>query len=122
MRSLARLALGLTALTLASAPVSGQDLSGRWVLSVELDAGSGDAVFVLEQDGTEISGSYTGVLGEQQVTGSLDGDTFEWSFSSEAGRVQFSGTIDGDAVRGTCTYGQLGEGTFVGERDDGGAR
>ena len=56
-------ALGLVALL--AAPVSAQDISGTWVLSVDLGpGGGGDATFVLEQEGTAVTGTYTGALGE----------------------------------------------------------
>ena len=49
--------------------LSGQDVAGTWILAVDLGAsGAGDATFVLEQDGNDLSGTYSGALGEQRVS------------------------------------------------------
>jgi hypothetical protein len=79
------LSLVLGALALAAA-----DISGTWSASVELDAGSGVATFVLKQEGDHLSGSYSGALGEAKVTGSVKGDDVEWTFETEdAGKVVY---------------------------------
>lgn len=97
--------------------VAAQDVSGTWVLSVELDAGSGDATFVLEQQGDSITGTYTGVLGEQRVRGTVEGNRVRFGFSEgQVGSVSFEGTVEGDRMTGTCSYGMLGDGAFSGAR------
>lgn len=105
-------------LLLAAGPVAAsQDLTGTWVLAVELDVGAGEATLVLTQEGTEISGYYTGALGEQlPVTGEVSDEGIEISFDSEAGKVVYSGKIEEGIFEGTCEYGQLGSGTFKGEK------
>jgi hypothetical protein len=107
------LSLMLCALTLRAA-----DISGTWSASVELDAGSGTATFVLKQDGDHLSGSYSGALGEAKVTGSVKGDDVEWTFETEdAGKVVYKGKLQGAAkIKGTAEYGQLGKGTFTAEK------
>ena len=63
----------LTALVLCTggmlAPLAAQDIAGHWILSVDLDAGSGDASFVFEVEDGKITGTYAGAFGEAQVTG-----------------------------------------------------
>lgn len=115
-----RSTLGLVAiLTAAAFPASAstQQVAGTWVLSVELDAGSGDATFVLEVNGGEITGTYAGTLGNQDVTGTIESNTVKFGFSEDqVGDVTFEGTIDGDSMAGDCDYGLLGSGTFSGSR------
>jgi hypothetical protein len=96
----------------------GADLSGTWSAAVVLDAGSGTATFVFEQQGTTLSGTYSGVLGEAKLTGTVMGDKVEWSFDGgQAGKVSFQGTLDGPArIKGTAEYGLLGKGTFTAEK------
>lgn len=107
------LSIALTAGTAAEA--AAQDVAGTWVLSVQLDAGSGDATFVFEVDGNQIAGSYTGALGEREVSGTIDGSTVKFGFDDDqVGEVTFEGTIDGASMSGRCNYGLLGEGTFSG--------
>jgi hypothetical protein len=93
------------------------DVTGTWAAAVVLDAGSGTATFVFQQKDATISGTYSGVLGEAKVTGTVMGDTVEWSFDSQAGKVTFKGTLEGSAkIKGTAEYGQLGKGTFTAEK------
>ena len=107
---------GATLLIVVSGATA-QDMSGTWVLSVDLGAtGAGEATFVLEQNGDEITGTYTGALGEQDVTGTIDGSAVVLTFDSEAGKITYTGTVDGDGFEGTCEYGQLGSGSFEGSK------
>ena len=94
------------------------DISGTWTAAVVLDAGSGTATFVFQQKGDALSGTYSGVLGEAKVTGTVKGNQVEWSFDGgEAGKVSFQGTLDGTSkMKGTAEYGQLGKGTFTAEK------
>jgi hypothetical protein len=111
--------LGLSmALVLAwAAPAQGQGVAGTWLLDVTLDAGSGRASFVLQVEGNVITGTYSGVLGDQEVTGTIDGNNVDFGFESpDAGKVTFEGVLDGDTMEGTCEYGALGTGSFSGTR------
>jgi len=112
--------LGLTAalaLVIWSVPAAAQDVSGTWLLDVTLDAGSGRASFVLQAAGNTITGKYSGVLGDQDVTGTIDGNNLTFGFDSpDAGKVTFEGVLDGDEMEGTCEYGALGTGSFSGSR------
>jgi hypothetical protein len=111
MRTLIALAL-FTAVSLAA------DISGTWTAAVTLDAGSGTATFVLKQSGDQLTGNYSGALGEAKVTGTVKGDAVEWAFDhADAGHVKYSGTIKSPTkIEGTTEYGQLGKGTFVAEK------
>ena len=102
----------------ASAVLPAADVSGTWSASVMLDAGSGTATFVFQQQGDTLSGTYSGVLGEAKVTGTVKGEKVEWSFDGgQAGKVSFQGTLDGTAkIKGTAEYGVLGKGTFTAEK------
>jgi hypothetical protein len=101
-----------------AAALCGADISGTWTASVVLDAGSGTATFVFEQKGETLSGTYSGVVGQAKVTGTVKGDQVEWSFDGgQAGTVTYHGTLDGASkMKGTTEYGQLGKGTFTAEK------
>jgi len=121
MRSLRILSFSLCVLAFAGSPVAGQDVTGRWILSVELSAGSGDATFVLQQHGDSLSGTYSGVLGQGvRVSGKIQGDEVEFSFDSEAGTITYEGKVSGTTMKGTCDYGALGPGTFEGRKVENG--
>ena len=93
-----------------------QELTGTWVLSVDLGpAGGGDATFVLEQDGTHISGTYSGLWGTRlKVRGTVEDGLVKFSFVSTRGVVVYEGTLEGTTLKGRCVYGQLDPGTFAG--------
>lgn len=106
-----------SALVLWAAPLAAQSVAGTWLLDVTLDAGSGRASFVLQVEGNTITGSYSGVLGDQEVTGTIEGSAVNFGFESpDAGKVSFEGVLDGDKMEGTCEYGALGTGSFSGTR------
>ena len=94
------------------------DISGTWSAAVVLDAGSGTATFVFQQKGDGLTGTYSGVLGEAKLTGTVKGNQVEWSFDGgQAGKVTFQGALDGTTkMKGTAEYGQLGKGTFTAEK------
>ena len=109
----------LLGLVVFSGPVAAQDVAGEWLFEVDLDTGSGEATFVFEVNGSEITGTYIGILGEQAVTGTIEGDIVRFGFESDdAGSVSFDGVIDGDVIEGECVYGLLGSGTFFGSRGE----
>jgi len=109
--------LALTFLSIAAKPATAQDMTGTSTLTVTLDIGSGDATFELEQDGEQLTGTYSGVLGELPVTGTVKGNAVELSFDSEAGKITYKGTVEDGVFNGTRVYGLLGEGTFSGNRE-----
>ena len=93
-----------------------QELTGTWVLSVDLGRqGGGDATFVLEQDGTRISGIYSGLWGTRlKVRGTVEDGLVKFSFVSTRGVVVYEGTLEGTTLKGRCVYGQLDPGIFAG--------
>lgn len=115
-----RVAPALAALALAAGTAAAQDVSGTWDFQVDLDAGSGEATFVLVQQGDSLSGTYNGVLGEQQVRGTVEGNVVRFGFSEgQVGTVSYEGTIEGNTMQGRCSYGALGDGSFRGTKRSG---
>ena len=107
----------VTALVFSALALFAADISGTWSAAVTLDAGSGTATFVLKQSGENLTGTYSGVLGNLNVKGTIKGNQVEWSFEqSEAGKISYKGTLAGSTIKGTVEYGQLGAGTFTAEK------
>lgn len=96
------------------------DVTGKWDLAVETAAGSGTPEFIFKQDGEKLIGTYKGVLGEAAVTGSLKGTEITFSFKGNAQgqvlTVDYSGSVDGAKMKGKVKLGELGEGTFTGQK------
>jgi hypothetical protein len=120
-----KLKAGLAVLLAVAAFTIGQlavaaDVTGTWIMAVETGAGSGSPTFVLVQKGEALSGSYKGMLGEAQVTGTVKGDevTIEYKVEGQGQTlaVKYSGKTDGKTMSGKVSLGQLGEGTFTGTK------
>jgi hypothetical protein len=98
------------------------DLTGKWLFTVQTDAGTGEPTVTLKQDGEKLTGHYSSqVLGEADLTGSVKGQKIEFSFTANAQgtslEVKYSGTIESkDALKGTVDLGGLGAGTFTAKR------
>jgi hypothetical protein len=117
MRRSAVVVMGVfVGLLLAAAPLSAADVTGTWKVDVVLDAGSGTVTFVFKQDGEKLTGKYSGVLGEADVTGTVKGDKIVFSFSGRGVDAHYAGKVTGDTMEGTCEYGQVGSGTFKGKK------
>jgi len=110
----------LICLALFSIVALAADLSGTWTAAVETDAGTGTPTFVFKQTGDQLTGTYSGALGEAKLTGTVKGNQVTWSFDAsptgEAIKVTYSGTLDGDKIKGTVELGSLGKGTFTASR------
>ncbi len=88
------------------------DLTGAWACSVETDAGSGSPSFELKQSGTEITGRYSGQLGEADVKGKADGAKFTFSFPAGDSAVVYVGTLGSEGLKGTVDLAGQAKGTF----------
>ena len=112
-----------TALVLSTgavlAPLAAQDITGTWIMSVNLDAGSGDVSFVFEVEDGKITGTYAGAFGESPLTGTIEGNVVNFTFETDAGVATYSGVVDGDTMTGECDYEQAGGGTFEGTKQGG---
>jgi len=111
----------LTLLLAASAFLGAADVSGKWILNVQLSAGSGSPTFTFKQDGEKLTGRYQGTLGEADVTGTVKGDDIQFQFTvkSDLGELtaKYTGKVSGDTMNGKADYGSaVGDGTFEGKR------
>jgi hypothetical protein len=110
-------------LALLSLPftLSAADVTGTWIFEVETQAGSGTPTFVFKQEGTLLTGTYSGALGEAKVKGTVDGDKIDFSFEADLGgttaKVRYTGTIESASkMKGKAQFGELGDGTFTGTK------
>ncbi|HKQ15453.1 MAG TPA: hypothetical protein VJT80_18590 [Steroidobacteraceae bacterium] len=111
---------------LASAALAGAALAadanvaGEWDFTVETQAGTGTPHFSLKQDGSNVTGTYKGQLGEAPVTGTVKGNELTINFKVNAQgtdlAITYSGTVDGNSIKGKVSLGELGEGSFTGKK------
>lgn len=120
--ALVSVAVGPTAIAAQNA-----DVAGAWTLEVETDQGVTTPSWVLEQDGTTLTGRYSSeALGQNQIRGTVDGSSIVIRFSADLqGQsipVEYRGTLDGDGViRGSIDIADgMMQGTFTATRREGG--
>ena len=102
-------------------PLLAHDISGNWEFNVETSAGSGSPSFVFHQDGEKLTGSYSGLFGKAELTGTVKGDQIDFKFSFEysgqSGVAHYTGAIESDTqMKGKVVFGDLGEGTWTGTK------
>jgi len=109
----------------APKPAAGVDVSGKWNIAMELSIGTSNPVLVLKQDGTKVTGTYTGRYGESKLTGTIDDKrqlVFQVALSAEGQDVTmfFSGEVSADGLtiaKGVVNIEGLGEGSWVAKKD-----
>jgi hypothetical protein len=110
-------ALGALSLNAIAADAN---VAGTWTMTVETQAGTGNPVFTLAQNGSDVTGTYKGQLGEADVKGTVKGNAVELTYTINAQgmelKVVYSGTVEGDTMKGKVSLGDLGEGTFTGKK------
>lgn len=95
------------------------DISGTWNFSVDLDdGGHGDPTFVFKQEGEKLTGTYNGPLGEQKVTGTLNGDKavfgFEFTRDGQTVKATYTGKVESPTkMTGTVEFSGDGQGKWT---------
>ena len=108
----------ITPLLLIAAAALAADVSGAWDFTVETQAGAGNPTFVFKQDGEKLTGTYTGLLGKAEVTGTVKGDKiefqFEASYEGQKFKIRYSGTIESPTrMKGTAEFADMGSATWT---------
>lgn len=118
LRSAIVLLLGLLSGMAAPGTAQAQaDVAGTWTFSVSTDNGVTTPSMTLEQDGSALTGRYSSnALGEQDVTGTVDGKavtiSFDVSLQGQSVGVVYRGML-GDDGRWTGTI-DIADGMLVG--------
>ena len=108
----------ILALSLLTGSLFAADVSGNWDAQVDTSAGAGSPSFVLKQDGEKLSGTYSGALGQAQLTGTVKGEAIEFSFEvspqGDKVKVIYKGTIkSATSMAGSMAIQGLGDGTWT---------
>ena len=122
-----RMMMVLSLVACASIAMAGQaakiDVTGKWVFTVQTDAGTGTPTVTLKQDGEKLTGHYSSeTLGEADLTGTVKGADVKFSFSAnlqgQAVPVAYTATVDGkDSMKGTIDIaGGMASGTFTAKK------
>jgi len=86
------------------------DITGTWSFSVDLESGGhGDPTFVFKQEGENLTGTYSGPVGEHKVTGIVKGNQavfgFEFKNEDQTVKATYTGTIESQTkMTGTVEF------------------
>ena len=111
----------LAMIFLLAAPLRAADVSGTWNAKVEIGGRSGTPTFVLKQDGEKLTGTYSGLLGQDvPVKGTVKDKEVTIEFEAAEMKVQYSGKLNDDwkKMEGTVDYGGQFSGTFTATREE----
>jgi hypothetical protein len=104
----------------ASPQAGALDISGAWLFDVNSAAGTGTPTITFNQSGEKLTGQYVGQLGEAPIEGTLKGSELSFSidltFQDVKLHIVYTGTATKDALKGSASFGDLGEGTFTARR------
>jgi len=91
------------------------DVTGTWEAKVEVGGQTGSPNFVLKQNGEELTGTYSGALGEAPVTGTVRGSDVTIDFEVSSYKIHYAGKRDSDGkkMEGTVDFGGVASGTFT---------
>ena len=85
----------------------GANIQGTWDFDVNWAPGvHGTPVFVLQQKGAKISGTYNGLSGKANVKGSINGTAVTLQFDTKDGAMTVVGEVDnsGREIKGRILY------------------
>ncbi len=112
---------GFLLFVLLPAVALAHDVTGKWIFQVDTDAGSGSPTFVFKQTGEKLTGTYSGLFGTAELTGSVKGDDIEFSFEAGAAgqnaKIVYKGKIESATrMKGSADLGGMGSGAWSGTK------
>ncbi len=99
------------------------DVTGKWIMTLEMPMGTANPTLVLKQEGEKITGSYTGRYGTFALEGTIKERTIVFTFTmtaeGESVPMTFTGEVatDGQTIKGSATLGPMGDATWSAKRD-----
>jgi len=109
-----------TALLFALIPIAAlaHDITGKWTFEVTTDAGSGSPTFTFKQSGEKLTGTYNGVFGTAELTGTVKGNDIEFSFEAgtadQKAKCVYKGKIESPGkMNGSADIGGVGSGSWT---------
>lgn len=91
------------------------DANGTWKASVETPNGTMESTFALKVDGTKLTGTVTGRMGEAPISeGKVDGDKVSFAvsreFNGQTFKITYDGVVKGDEMKLTVHFPGRDEG------------
>ncbi len=98
------------------------DLTGRWILTVVTENGTGTPTVEFKQEGEKLTGSYvSNAMGTRSLEGTVKGDTMRFVLSASMGGEGVTLTyvariVTADSLNGYVDFAGMGSATLTGRR------
>jgi len=92
---------------------------GAWKTTINSPMGVQEGTLDITTSGDTFTGKLSGRMGEQAISGKVDGATLTWSASITSPfpmTLEFTVTVDGDAMTGSVKAGAFGSSPLTGVR------
>ena len=100
---------------------TGANITGAWNFQVESPNGTGTPSFTFVHAGPNIVGTYKGLFGEAEFSGSLRNQELKFAFDvrveEQPVTVTYQGKVESDGtMKGTARFGELGDATWTAKK------
>ena len=92
---------------------------GNWKITINTPMGPQTVTAAIKTSGDTFTGTTSGQMGTQEVSGKVSGDTLTWSANITNPMpmtLEFSATVAGDKMTGNVKLGMFGNAALSGER------
>lgn len=94
-------------------------VDGAWKTTINSPMGVQEGELDINSSGDAFTGKMKGRMGEQDISGKVDGDTLTWSASITSPfpmTLEFTVTVSGDTMNGSVKAGAFGSSPLTGVR------
>jgi len=95
-------------------------VDGTYNVEMQTPRGTQTGQLIIKAAGNQVSGTYKSARGDQNFTGTADGDNLAWSINvqGQAGsmKLDYKVKITGDELSGTVQLGQFGNAPIKGKK------
>lgn len=92
---------------------------GNWKITINTPMGAQEVNASITTSGDTFTGKTTGRMGEQEISGKVDGDKLTWSSAITQPMpmtLEFEATVSGDNMTGNVKLGAFGNASLTGVR------
>jgi hypothetical protein len=95
-------------------------IDGTYKIEIETPIGKQEATLTLKTAGDKLSGTAESMMGKNEFTGTVKGDTLAWTMDirSPMGemKLEYTGKVTGDDIAGEVKAGNFGTSPFKGKK------
>ena len=92
---------------------------GNWKITISTPMGPQQVAAKITTSGSAFTGETSGPMGDQAISGKVDGDTLTWSMQITQPMpmtLEFEAKVEGDAMSGNVKLGAFGNAALSGVR------